>query len=139
MGCYCKYDGSVWKGCSLCSHNNLISHSFSLLGCLFCWDWLPVYDNESQLHHHWLDFRHQQSQQWSLGTNFLFFRFSFVDLDLCCNVTVFTLNNVDVEVALSFPFENNCHRGVESRKSSHSNDVTLYCTSCSSVTADPGQ
>lgn len=44
----------------------------SLPGCLFCWDWLPVYDNEPQLHHHRLDFRHQQRQQWALNATFHF-------------------------------------------------------------------
>lgn len=44
----------------------------SLAGCLLCWDWLPVYDNEPQLHHHRLDFRHQQRQQWALNTIFHF-------------------------------------------------------------------
>lgn len=46
--------------------------SLSLPGCLLCWDWLPVYDNEPQLHHHRLDFRHQHRQQWALDTAFHF-------------------------------------------------------------------
>lgn len=66
-------------------------------GCLLRWDWFPVYDNEPQLYHHWLDNGDQQSQQWSLSATFRFFffifRFYIVDLVLCCNFTVFTLNH----------------------------------------------
>lgn len=47
----------------------------SLPGCLLCWDWLLVYDNEPQLHHHRLDFRHQQRRQWALNPTFHFTEF----------------------------------------------------------------
>lgn len=47
-----------------------LSLSLALPGCLLCWDWLPVYDNEPQLHHHRLDLRQQQRQQWPLSPTF---------------------------------------------------------------------
>lgn len=55
-----------------CSHVSQASLSLALPGCLLCWDWLPVYDNEPQLHHHRLDLRQQQRQQWPLSPTFYF-------------------------------------------------------------------
>lgn len=42
--------------------------SFSLFfpGCLFRWTGCVVYDNELELHHHWLDDRQQQCSGWPL-------------------------------------------------------------------------
>ncbi|KAF5892818.1 Fumarate reductase iron-sulfur subunit, partial [Clarias magur] len=53
--------------------------------CLFCWSGCPVYDHESEFHHHRLDVRQQQSQQRSLGHSVFKQLFSVV---LCVCVCV---------------------------------------------------
>lgn len=64
------------RGLSMSRQTPVMSvRPLSLPGCLLCWDWLPVYDNEPQLHHHRLDFRHQQHQQWALNATFHFTEF----------------------------------------------------------------
>lgn len=40
---------------------------FFISGCLFCWTGRVVYDNELELHHHWLDNRQWQCSGWPLG------------------------------------------------------------------------
>lgn len=68
-GCYGS-EGCVWMdSCSL-------RLSLPLPGRLLRRHWLPVYDNEPQLHHHWLDYRYQQRQQWALNTTFHFTGFT---------------------------------------------------------------
>lgn len=52
------------------------SLSLSLPGRLLRRHWLPVYDNEPQLHHHWLDYRFQQRQQRALNTTLHFTGFT---------------------------------------------------------------
>jgi len=47
------------------SGNNLASLLF-FIGCLLRHFRSLIYDNEPELHHHWLDVREQQRKQWSL-------------------------------------------------------------------------